>query len=357
MKMNFKKFAQFLFLFALASCSQYTPPVGVKIGQPYEVNGQTYYPEPDETYDKTGLASWYGPGFHGGKTASGERFDEDDITAAHPTLPMPSLVRVTNLKNGESIIARINDRGPFHSKRIIDLSKKTAQLIGLTHTMPVHVQYLKKETDDFIKAMKAGDTDKMDMTEINRKDKERTEPETKLAENDTTQEAASDDNINVEAVASSPVQSIQTADLAAPTADGKIEQNIMPLKTEENSLKNSSNKNSVAIVSNTKTAENILKLPEKNSKNDSQKVPAPSIAQSSSGKYIVLAGSFSVEDNAKKLAKKVAASGKVIITKIATKGKNMWRVEVSGFADKSKAQKALDIIHKLGANDAKILSK
>jgi rare lipoprotein A len=357
MKMNFKKFAQFLFLFALASCSQYTPPVGVKIGQPYEVNGQTYYPEPDETYDKTGLASWYGPGFHGGKTASGERFNENDITAAHPTLPMPSLVRVTNLKNGESIITRVNDRGPFHSRRIIDLSKKTAQLIGLKSTQDVRVQYLKKETDDFMAAFRAGQTAKLDMAEINRLDKEKPESEMQIAEDNTPQEAAYDDNINVEAVASSPVQSIQTSDLAAPTADGKVEQNIMPLKPEENSLKNSSNKKTIALTSNTKTAENILKLPEKNSKNDSQKVPAPSIAQSSSGKYIVLAGSFSVEDNAKKLAKKIAASGKVLITKIASKGKNMWRVEVGGFADKSKAQKALDIIHKLGANDAKILSK
>src|SRR4051812_1550444 len=80
-------------------------------------------PQYDTTYDKTGIASWYGPKFQGKKTASGETFDQDELTAAHRTLPMQSLVRVTNLDNGRSAIVRINDRGPFMKGRIIDLSK------------------------------------------------------------------------------------------------------------------------------------------------------------------------------------------------------------------------------------------
>jgi rare lipoprotein A len=101
-----------------------------RVGAPYVVAGRTYVPQDDPNYQATGLASWYGDDFHGRMTANGEVFDLNAITAAHPTLPMPSYVRVTNLANGRSIIVRVNDRGPFHGNRIIDVSVKTAQLLG-----------------------------------------------------------------------------------------------------------------------------------------------------------------------------------------------------------------------------------
>lgn len=103
----------------------------MKIGKPYQINGVWYYPEDDRSYDKTGIASWYGPGFHGKYTANGEVYDQDDLTAAHKTLPMPSFVEVTNLENGRKMILRINDRGPFVSDRIIDLSRRSAQLLDV----------------------------------------------------------------------------------------------------------------------------------------------------------------------------------------------------------------------------------
>ena len=81
-----------------------------------------------------GAASWYGPKFQGRRTASGERFQKEDLTAAHPTLPFDTLVRVTNESNGKSVVVRINDRGPFTGKRIIDLSQRAAQVIGLMKT-------------------------------------------------------------------------------------------------------------------------------------------------------------------------------------------------------------------------------
>jgi rare lipoprotein A len=101
-----------------------------KVGKPYQVAGVWYYPKEDPTYDETGVASWYGAEFHGKPTANGETFDMNEVTAAHQTLPMPSLVRVTNLENGRSIIVRVNDRGPFVNGRIIDLSRRSAQLLG-----------------------------------------------------------------------------------------------------------------------------------------------------------------------------------------------------------------------------------
>lgn len=103
----------------------------VKIGKPYQVAGITYYPADDRDYKEVGVASWYGPGFHAGSTANGERYDQDDLTAAHRTLPMPSWVEVENLDNGRKLTVRINDRGPFAKDRIIDLSRKAAQLLGV----------------------------------------------------------------------------------------------------------------------------------------------------------------------------------------------------------------------------------
>lgn len=101
-----------------------------KIGNPYQVGGVWYYPERDLAYDETGIGSWYGNEFAGRLTANGEIFDPNMVTAAHKTLPMPSVVRVTNLDNGKSLVVRINDRGPFVAGRIIDLSREAARLIG-----------------------------------------------------------------------------------------------------------------------------------------------------------------------------------------------------------------------------------
>lgn len=101
-----------------------------KVGKPYQVNGKTYVPKDDRDYRETGVASWYGPGFHAKTTANGERFDQDAITAAHRTLPMPSHVEVQNLENGRKLVVRVNDRGPFAKDRIIDLSRRAAQLLG-----------------------------------------------------------------------------------------------------------------------------------------------------------------------------------------------------------------------------------
>ena len=100
------------------------------VGKPYKINGRWYKPRHQPNYNKTGIASWYGPNFHGRKTANGEVYDQTALSAAHPTLPLPSYVRVENIRNGRSVIVRVNDRGPFHKTRIIDLSYRTAELLG-----------------------------------------------------------------------------------------------------------------------------------------------------------------------------------------------------------------------------------
>ena len=101
-----------------------------RVGQPYTVAGRVYVPEEDTNYSAVGMASWYGNDFHGRYTANGEIFDMNSISAAHPTLPLPSYVRVTNLSNSRSIVVRVNDRGPYARDRLIDVSVKTADLLG-----------------------------------------------------------------------------------------------------------------------------------------------------------------------------------------------------------------------------------
>ncbi|MBT5389566.1 MAG: septal ring lytic transglycosylase RlpA family protein [Alphaproteobacteria bacterium] len=126
-----------------------------KVGKTYRINGATYHPKKDYNYSAEGTASWYGPGFHNKKTANGETFDMHGISAAHKTLQMPCMVRVTNLENGKEVVARVNDRGPYHSthnktsgKRLIDLSLGAAKLLGFHEkgTARVRVEVLSEES-------------------------------------------------------------------------------------------------------------------------------------------------------------------------------------------------------------------
>lgn len=128
--------------------ARHNPRGHYKIGEPYRINGVLYVPKLDYGYADSGTASWYGGAFHNRLTANGERYDENELTAAHQTLPMPSVVRVTNLDNGRSLILRVNDRGPFVDGRILDVSKKAAKMLGFHRqgTARVRVQILEKES-------------------------------------------------------------------------------------------------------------------------------------------------------------------------------------------------------------------
>ena len=146
-----------------------------KIGNPYKINGQWYYPAVDYQYDETGMASWYGPGFHGKTTANGEVFDQNKISAAHRTLPMPSVVKVTNLENGMVLNnVRINDRGPFARNRIIDLSKKAAEELGFIKNgvAKVRVEILENESRKYAAFGVQDDrvAESAEITKVNKKD-------------------------------------------------------------------------------------------------------------------------------------------------------------------------------------------
>lgn len=113
------------------------------VGKPYTIAGKTYVPS-ERKYTAVGLASWYGSAFHGRRTANGEIYDRDAITAAHPTMPLPCYARITNLRNHRSMIVRVNDRGPFHSNRLMDLSSRAAEALGYRNvgTTKIKVEYV-----------------------------------------------------------------------------------------------------------------------------------------------------------------------------------------------------------------------
>ena len=129
-----------------------------KVGNPYKIAGLTYTPQERYEFVETGVASWYGPNFHGKKTANGETFDMYDMTAAHKTLQMPSIIRVTNLENGRNAIFRVNDRGPFSKNRVLDVSKKGAEILGFQNqgTTNVRIEVLSQESLNVAQLAKQG---------------------------------------------------------------------------------------------------------------------------------------------------------------------------------------------------------
>lgn len=141
-----------------------------KVGPPYQINGVWYYPKVDYSYEEDGTASWYGPGFDQKVTANGEIYDMNQLSAAHKTLPLPSVVEVTNRQNGRSLQLRVNDRGPYVGDRIIDLSRRAAQLLGFegAGTAPVHVRILKEQSIQVAEAAMRGETGQVRLAEAAR---------------------------------------------------------------------------------------------------------------------------------------------------------------------------------------------
>lgn len=138
-------------ILTLAACGTTPKPDGrssYKVGGTYVIAGQVYTPEENLRYNESGMASWYGPGFHGKRTANGEAYDQQAMTAAHRTLPMPSVVRVTNVSNGNTVILRVNDRGPFAHNRIIDVSRAAAERLDMVRSgvANVRVEILAEES-------------------------------------------------------------------------------------------------------------------------------------------------------------------------------------------------------------------
>lgn len=275
------------------------PNAGVyKVGNPYETNGIWYYPREQPDYDETGIASWYGAEFHGRRTANGEVFDSNALTAAHRTLPLPVNVRVTNLDNGKSIVLRVNDRGPFARGRIIDVSKRAAELLGFygAGTARVRVTYLSR-------ADLPNGAPQPDMTPT----------------------------------------AIATAVPAAPTQ--KVDEsalNIVPGATVAAPV-------AVASLAPAVVASAPIPAADQPTGQVTQ-VPVPAVTH-----LYVQAGAFGSLQNANRLKARLDSAGGLFISSIDRKGQRLYRVRIGPFDDVGAADAALEKLTGLGSSDAEIV--
>jgi rare lipoprotein A len=317
-----------------------------KIGQPYEIDGVTYVPAEDYNYDETGIASWYGPDFHGKITANGELYDMNQVTAAHKTLPMPCLVRVTNLDNGRTIVVRVNDRGPYARGRILDMSRRGAQLLGYekTGTAKVRVQIMAKESMILAQAAKQGQMS-VDIAGI---DPDQPPPLPSTTPTYTRQGAV--------ATALPPTPQYQPTQPQPTYRNPQVAQQTLappPQYTQQPVTP------SVALVDEKALIrEELPKDTVKGSDVGGRFLPAPQIASyqkvKPSGIYIQ-AGAFGVAENAQRLQTKLAGIGKTDVSQAIVDGKTFYRVRVGPVANVDEADRLLNRVVAAGANGAKIV--
>ncbi|MBR9970576.1 septal ring lytic transglycosylase RlpA family protein [Magnetospirillum sulfuroxidans] len=283
------------------------PPAGAsatstyKIGKPYQIKGVWYYPQEDFDYAETGIASWYGPDFHGKLTANGESFDQNAVTAAHRTLPMPSVVRVTNLENGRSLVVRVNDRGPFAHGRVIDLSRRAAQLLGFEGqgTARVRVEIMADESRVLAgKAAPSGSS---------------SEPE----------------------IVAAPRGSV-TAETLPPPGSSEPSR---PVVAHAAKADTSAQRAAAAA----EATERVLA---------SQEVT--SVAVHSTGIF-VQAGSFSRHDNALRLSARLSGVGHPNVEQVSVKGKTWYRVRFGPISSIDEADRVLESVIAAGQQDARVI--
>ncbi len=299
------------------------PEAGLyKVGKPYQVDGVWYYPSEDYSYVEEGVASWYGPDFHGKRTANGERFDMNDLTAAHPTLPLPSIVNVTNLDNGRSLKLRINDRGPFKSKRIIDISRQGAQLLGFKEQGTARVR-----------------------VQIDR-------DESMMLKNQLIARAPGE----LPPITASPRAVVSSAALEPPAPTNAIPaQPLPPAKAQP--LKSIEVKGAPTIsapAKGAKKAPQLAKLPEPTTPQRAIPGKGKVDLPAGSGVYIQ-AGAFSDPSNAHRLEQQLREFGNVFIVTISVAGKQLYRVRLGPLQDDSGAEKLLGQVKSYGYEDAQIV--
>ncbi len=279
-----------------------------KIGAPYQVAGVWYYPKEDYDYDETGIASWYGAKFHGRKTANGGIYDMNALTVAHRTLPMPSFVRVTNLDNGRSLVLEVNDRGPFARGRIIDISRRGAQLLGFQKqgTARVRVQILA----DRSRAIAARVKGQAQLARVGSPITVKRLPKTKVK----TEALALPQGATASPVSSRPVTGAPVARSPQPSVE--------------------------AINSNVSSTATDGKI---------QTGPA------SKTNIFVQAGAFGRYDNANRVRARLSTVGSVKVSPVLINGRDLYRVRVGPFTNVAAADKMLESVTQAGYPEARII--
>lgn len=386
-------------------------PGHLKIGNPYDIAGITYYPAHDPHYTEEGVASWYGPGFHGRSTANGERFDQNGLTAAHRTLPMPSMVRVTNLENGRVAVLKVNDRGPFAKDRIIDLSKKAAQDLGVIAkgTAHVRVEYLPQETRQLIADLMRNNQLKADETTL-----------TLLAMNDLGQggAVASDassgglgfissanaaqpvhGNVQRGVVDRAPLAPVESRSLAAPEDAGVSREEMRVARIERPAAQAAptrsyreggvvpavmpENPSQMRLTPQETMPEptappvrvprELQPMPQENPAYEPLDTPDMPVPQAQNPRYereeiaatvassakpsgiFIQAGSFSQAQNAHELSQRLASLGRTSVKPVDINGRTWYRVRLGPLADTYAANSTLQNMQNMGLNDARVV--
>ncbi len=356
----------------------------VKLGQSYTVDGETYVPRNQPDYVEEGMASWYGPGFHGGKTANGERFDSAELTAAHRTLPLPSIVRVTMVSTGKQVFVRINDRGPFAHSRIIDLSRGAAEKIGLLRAgvAKVRVEYMAEESRRFTDLLAQGrDPKSIDLaSEVLNANGDAT-ASSQLAQapppaKTSASKAASSsfwDSLTVSdasaTTSSAPVSDVASADLpsAAPAAEASQNAAAVPAKTLQEPKDDEEDHSPFAALANAEAAPPPRKVDsappvamasastEPVDTTETEKTaPAPESAPSNkpsggSGYYVQL-GAFQNPSNAERLRTQYSKYGTLnIVKKSSDKGLLLYHVRMGPYPTSEEGDAPLAKLRAAGA--------
>ncbi|MDE2229828.1 MAG: septal ring lytic transglycosylase RlpA family protein [Alphaproteobacteria bacterium] len=279
-----------------------------KIGKPYQIGGAWYYPAVNWNYDQTGVASWYGPDFHGQYTANGERFDMNALTAAHRTLPLPSVVQVTNLANGRTVQLRINDRGPYARDRILDVSRRAAQLLGFESagTARVRVTLLRQPTlQAQLLAQRNGGPG--------------VEPPTQLA-------------------AAEPVTPVSAQTLTSPPASAAPSSAATPAASVAPKPRAATSRLALVTSAEAATPEPHL-------------IKAPAAG---GAKMYIQAGAFTRIENAKRLKARLVRFGTVKVDTARIGGVNVYRVRLGPIATTNEADRLLGDVIKSGVTQARL---
>ncbi len=375
--MTLRKLCCFTLLLVLAACgdsSERVPadapgyvngkPVHptIKIGKPYKVLGERYYPKYEPDFVEEGLASWYGPGFHGKSTANGEEYNQWAMTAAHKTLPMPSMVKVIHRKTGKEIMVRVNDRGPFSSGRVIDLSRAAAEELGMIGEgiAPVRVEYMKPETEDYIAKLQL-------------------EKPAEWVEIDVARAREEKAIASMPTVDAAPVDAITISDMPEPVKDAAAIPEIYAAKphlVEESTVQ----ARGVNVEEIGYADDAFLVLSEKDIPADSPFKLARYEASEVSGgtampsplmqpavavmgqpvayggvRYFVQAGSFSSKENADILAQKLSAISAVDVSEVTAGDRALHRVRLGPTQNENIAEELLSRLQEYGIHDAKII--
>ena len=321
-----------------------------KVGNPYQVSGVWYYPKEDYSYKEIGISSWYGQDFHNGITANGELYDMHALTAAHRTLPLPSIVRVTNLQNGRSLVLRVNDRGPFVNNRVIDVSMRAAQLLGFKDqgTTQVQVEILPEESKKLKEELLAA------------AENSTTAAPTSLGETEYQQEQLDkprslDYSPNRPRLANPP----PAINVAAPLVATSAQEKETPYNDWDDDLPKAQAQKT-AYETPASPAQKAQPKPQSKPAQPKKQTQKSRVSSSTTAAvapgYYVQVGAFGSMENAEKMKKNVSRFGTAVIQPVTANGKTLYRVRLGP----ENAKKALEIMDKISNNgiaDARLVEE